>query len=47
MNLKLMGLEEGDIEKILAFLAFIGRPFDTYFLFRPNLKDEDDNIFVE
>jgi putative PIN family toxin of toxin-antitoxin system len=46
-NLKLMGLVEEDVEKVLSFLAFVGRPFDTYFLFRPNLKDEDDNIFVE
>ena len=46
-NLKLMGLNEGDIENFLSFLAFIGRPFETYFLFRPNLKDEDDNMLVE
>ena len=46
-NLKLMALVEEDVEKVLSFLAFVGRPFDTYFLFRPNLKDEDDNIFVE
>lgn len=46
-NLKLMDLTEEDVEKALTFLAFMGRPFDTHFLFRPNLKDEDDNIFVE
>jgi putative PIN family toxin of toxin-antitoxin system len=46
-NLKLMGLNESDIENILEFLAFIGRAFETYFLFRPNLRDENDNIFVE
>ena len=46
-NLKLIGLTEKDIEAVLSFLAFIGRPFDTYFLFRPNLRDENDNIFVE
>lgn len=46
-TLKLIELVEEDVEKVLTFLAFMGRPFDTYFLFRPNLKDEDDNIFVE
>jgi len=46
-NLKLLELTEGEIGDVLTFLAFVGRPFETYFLFRPNLKDEDDNIFVE
>jgi putative PIN family toxin of toxin-antitoxin system len=46
-NLKTMGLELGDVETVLAFLAYVGRPFDTYFLFRPNLRDENDNLFVE
>jgi putative PIN family toxin of toxin-antitoxin system len=46
-SLKLMELSESDIEKVLEFIAFIGRPFETYFLFRPNLRDENDNIFVE
>jgi putative PIN family toxin of toxin-antitoxin system len=46
-NLKLMELAVEDVENVLTFLAFMGRPFDTYFLFRPNPKDEDDNIFVE
>src|SRR5689334_5163188 len=46
-SLKAMSLEIEDVEKVLAFLAYIGRPFDTYFLFRPNLRDEDDNLFIE
>ena len=46
-NLKSMGLGLGDVEAVLAFLAYVGRPFDTYFLFRPNLRDENDNLFVE
>lgn len=46
-NLKLLELTETDIGDVLTFLAFVARPFETYFLFRPNLKDEDDNIFVE
>jgi putative PIN family toxin of toxin-antitoxin system len=46
-SLGLSGLSMEDIENILTFLAYIGRPFDTHFLFRPNLRDESDNIFVE
>jgi putative PIN family toxin of toxin-antitoxin system len=46
-SLKILGLCEEDINAVLTFIAFIGRPFETYFLFRPNLMDEDDNIFVE
>ena len=46
-NLKAIGLTEEDVIKVLTFLAFIGRPFETYFLLRPNLRDEDDNIFVK
>ncbi len=46
-SLKAMALEVEDVEKVLSFLAYIGRPFETYFLFRPNLRDEDDNLFVE
>jgi predicted nucleic acid-binding protein len=35
------------IAYVLSLIAYIGRPFDTHFLFRPNLRDESDNIFVE
>lgn len=46
-SLKAFGLNSDDVEQVLSFLAYIGRPFDTHFLFRPNLRDESDNIFVE
>ncbi len=46
-SLKSFGLDLDDIERVLSLIAYIGRPFDTHFLFRPNLKDESDNIFVE
>jgi putative PIN family toxin of toxin-antitoxin system len=36
-----------DIEIILRFIAYIGKPYATYFSFRPNLVDENDNIFLE
>ena len=36
-----------DIEKILRYIAYISQETDPRFLFRPNLKDENDNMFVE
>ena len=41
------GLDVEDIDKFLRFIAYVGKPFKTYFLFRPNLKDEKDNMLVE
>ena len=46
-KIKDLDLTKNDIEKVLRFIAYIGKPFVTYYLFRPNLKDEKDNIFVE
>ena len=40
-----LGIE--DIDRFLRFIAYVGKPFNTYFLFRPNLKDEKDNMLVE
>jgi putative PIN family toxin of toxin-antitoxin system len=45
--IKIIGLKSSDIDKVLVFLSYISKPFTTYYLFRPNLKDEKDNIFVE
>lgn len=46
-SLKDFGLELGDVEKFLRFLAYISRTYEIYFLLRPNLKDENDNMLVE
>lgn len=46
-SLKDLNLSLSDIEKVLKYIAYIGRPYTTYFLFRPNLMDESDNIFIE
>jgi putative PIN family toxin of toxin-antitoxin system len=46
-SLKDFGLEPEDIDKFLRFIAYVGKPFETYFLFRPNLKDEKDNMVLE
>jgi len=45
--LKDLKLSLSNIDKVLRFLAYIGKPYTTYFLFRPNLMDEYDNIFIE
>jgi putative PIN family toxin of toxin-antitoxin system len=46
-SLKDLKLTREDIIKVLQFIAFIGKSYITYFLFRPNLEDESDNIFIE
>ena len=46
-SLKDFELDVEDIEKFLRFIAYVGKPYKTYFLFRPNLKDEKDNMVVE
>ena len=40
-------LTKEDIDKVLRFLSYISKPVTIYYLFRPNLKDEKDNIFLE
>ncbi len=46
-SLKDLKLTRSDIDKVLRFIAYIGRPYATYFQFRPNLQDESDNKFIE
>ena len=46
-SLKNFELDKKDVEKFLRFIAYIGRAYNTYFLFRPNLTDEADNMFIE
>jgi putative PIN family toxin of toxin-antitoxin system len=46
-NLSLFHLTKKDIDQFLEFIAFIGKPIDIRFLLRPNLQDENDNIFTE
>ena len=42
-----LSLSKADSNSILEFIAYIGIPYATHFSFRPNLRDENDNIFVE
>jgi putative PIN family toxin of toxin-antitoxin system len=46
-SLKEFELSLPDVEKFLRFVAYAGRPYKIYYLFRPNLKDENDNMLVE
>ncbi|MCL6588364.1 MAG: putative toxin-antitoxin system toxin component, PIN family [Firmicutes bacterium] len=46
-NIDKFQLTKENIETVLAFIAYIGKPFIINYLLRPNLKDEDDNIFME
>ena len=46
-SLKDFGLDIEDIDKFLRFIAYVGKPYTIYYLFRPNLKDEKDNMVVE
>ena len=41
------GLSQLDIDAILEFIALAGMPTPIDFLWRPNLNDESDNMFVE
>lgn len=42
-----LNLNKTDITKVLGLLAEISEKHAIYYLFRPNLRDEKDNIFVE
>ena len=46
-SLKNFQLDIEDVDKFLRFIAYVGKPFKTLFLFRPNLKDEKDNMVME
>lgn len=43
----MLGLKKSDIHSFLAYIADVCVPFEPYFLFRPHLKDEEDNFIVE
>ena len=45
--LKLIGLNQSEISDVLTLIFHFAEKHKIFFLFRPNLKDEKDNIFVE
>jgi putative PIN family toxin of toxin-antitoxin system len=40
-------LQKEDIDKFIRYIAFVGKVYDPHYLYRPNLGDESDNMFVE
>lgn len=46
-TLKDLSLTQEDIDKVLIFITYIAVPYNISFIFRPNLRDEEDNKFVE
>jgi len=46
-SLEQIGLEPKGIEDVLDLLALLARKQNIYYLLRPNLSDEKDNMFVE
>jgi len=46
-SLKDFGLRLNDVEKFLRFIAYKSKTYAIYFLLRPNLRDEKDNMIVE
>lgn len=46
-NLEMFNLSKKEIEDFLDLLALLSQKHSIYYLLRPNLPDEDDNIFME
>ncbi|MEW6619563.1 MAG: putative toxin-antitoxin system toxin component, PIN family [bacterium] len=46
-NLKVLNLTVSEVEDTLDLLAALSQKHSIYFLLRPNLIDEKDNIFME
>jgi putative PIN family toxin of toxin-antitoxin system len=44
---KQLRLTEAEVRTVLQFIAFVGVPSPIHYLWRPNLRDETDNMFVE
>lgn len=46
-NLSQLNITAKEVEAILDLLALLAQKYSVYFLLRPNLMDEADNIFYE
>jgi len=44
---KQLNLEDGQIDVIMQFIAAVGKPTNIDYSWRPNLRDEKDNVMVE
>jgi len=45
--LKKINLTIKEVEDVLDLIALLAKKYSIYFLLRPNLSDEKDNMFVE
>ena len=46
-SLKQFEMTKDDVVKVLDFIALAAVGIDVHFLMRPNLRDENDNMFVD
>jgi putative PIN family toxin of toxin-antitoxin system len=46
-NLRQFNLKKSQMESFLAFISYIAKPVLIHFTYKPNLRDESDNKFVE
>jgi putative PIN family toxin of toxin-antitoxin system len=46
-TLEYLKLNSEDIDNLLDLLSYLGKTFNTYFLWRPNSRDEKNNMFVK
>lgn len=44
---RILALSEDDVNAVLLFIASVGSPTQISYSWRPNLRDEADNMFVE
>lgn len=42
-----LGLSRKEMDSVLHFITYVAKPFPIRFLMRPNLADENDNMFVD
>ena len=46
-SLTALGLVKTDVDAFLRLVAYLGKPHDIFYLWRPNLRDEADNMLLE
>lgn len=46
-NMAQLRLDGDEVDTIMQFLATVGKPTSITYTWRPNLRDEGDNMFIE
>jgi len=46
-NLTQLGLDIHEVDVVMQFIATVGKPTNVAYSWRPNLRDEEDNMFIE